>query len=142
MAGRDRAKLEAARAALAKKHPAAALVPVLDADIGDPASLDKLLATSKVVLTLAGPYARFGAPLVAAAVRCNTHYCDITGEPQFMLQNVKLHDASARANGTSVPRRRASGPSLLLSLPAAGAEVVALRSFSRAMRSRAQARAL
>ena len=99
MAGRDRAKLEAARAALAKKHPAAADVPILDADISDPASLDKMLATSKVVLTLAGPYARVGAPLVAAAVRSGTHYADITGEPQFMLQNVKLHDASARANG-------------------------------------------
>ena len=79
MAGRDRAKLEATRAALAKKHPAAADVPVLDADISDPASLDKMLSTSKVVLTLAGPYARVGAPLVAAAVRCGTHYTDITG---------------------------------------------------------------
>jgi short subunit dehydrogenase-like uncharacterized protein len=42
-----------------------------------------------------------GGPLVASAVRSKTHYCDITGEPQFMLQNVKLHDAAARANGGS-----------------------------------------
>jgi short subunit dehydrogenase-like uncharacterized protein len=101
MAGRDRAKLEAARAALAKKLPAAADVPILDADIGDPASLDKMLSQTKVVLTLAGPYAKVGGPLVASAVRSKTHYCDITGEPQFMLQNVKLHDAAARANGGS-----------------------------------------
>ena len=79
MAGRDRAKLEATRAALAKKLPAAADVPILEADISDPASLDKMLSTAKVVLTLAGPYAKVGAPLVAAAVRCQTDYCDITG---------------------------------------------------------------
>ena len=79
MAGRDRAKLEATRAELAKKLPAAADVPILDADINDLASLDKMLASTKAVLTLAGPYAKVGGPLVASAVRSKTHYCDITG---------------------------------------------------------------
>ena len=79
LAGRDRTKLEATRAALAAKLPAAADVPILEADINDAASLDKMLASTKVVLTLAGPYAKIGAPLVASAVRSKTHYCDITG---------------------------------------------------------------
>ena len=97
LAGRDRAKLEATRAALAKKLPAAADVPILDADISDPASLDKMLSTTKVVLTLAGPYAKVGAPLVAAAVRSKTHYCDITGAC-FML--VKRSNTRTRVSFT------------------------------------------
>ena len=98
-------------------------VPLLSADPSDDAAMDKVIGSARVVLTLAGPYARYGAPVVAAAVRNKTDYCDITGaertplleahctradcdhaprrpgEPQFMLENVKRHHEAAKANG-------------------------------------------
>ena len=79
LAGRDRAKLTALREGLARDIPAMADVPLLSADPSDDAAMDKLIGSARVVLTLAGPYARHGAPVVAAAVRTKTHYCDITG---------------------------------------------------------------
>jgi short subunit dehydrogenase-like uncharacterized protein len=92
MAGRDQAKLERVRAELAARTPAAAGVPILSADPSDTSALDALVGSGKVVLTLAGPYAKHGGPLVASAARMRTDYCDITG-------------ASRRA----APRRGAKG---------------------------------
>ena len=43
---------------------------------------------ARVVLNTAGPFARYGSPVVASCVRNSTHYCDITGETnwvRFML---------------------------------------------------------
>lgn len=49
-------------------------------DIDDQASIDKVVSQAEVVLSLAGPYARIGTPIVDASVRMGSHYCDITGE--------------------------------------------------------------
>ena len=54
-------------------------VPVLAADPSDDAAMDTLIGSARVVLTLAGPYARHGGPVVASAMRTRTDYCDITG---------------------------------------------------------------
>jgi short subunit dehydrogenase-like uncharacterized protein len=79
MAGRDQAKLERVRAELAARTPAAAGVPILSADPSDTSALDALVGSGRVVLTLAGPYAKHGGPVVASAARMRTDYCDITG---------------------------------------------------------------
>jgi short subunit dehydrogenase-like uncharacterized protein len=51
------------------------------------------------VLSFAGPFARFGMPLVDACVETTTDYCDITGEPNFIRACVDKHDAAARREG-------------------------------------------
>ena len=56
-------------------------VPVLLGDISNLASIDSLIGKADVVLSTAGPFARIGTPIVDAAVRMGTHYCDITGMP-------------------------------------------------------------
>ena len=100
LAGRSRARLEALRTELAVKYPAAADAPLLEcADTSNEAALDAVVGAGRVVLTLAGPYALYGKPLVASAVRTKTHYCDITGESGFMADCIKDFDAPARAAG-------------------------------------------
>ena len=55
-------------------------MPIILGDITDQASLDSMAAQSKVVIATAGPFARYGTPVVDACVRSGADYCDITGE--------------------------------------------------------------
>ena len=55
-------------------------VPIILGDITDQASLDSIASQSKVVIATAGPFARYGTPVVDACVRSGADYCDITGK--------------------------------------------------------------
>jgi short subunit dehydrogenase-like uncharacterized protein len=102
LAGRDRAKLEEVRKGLAARVPACAELPLLMADAKDAASLDALVARTRVVCTTVGPYARYGNELVAACVRAGTDYCDLTGEVQWMRRMIDAHHEQARASGARI----------------------------------------
>jgi short subunit dehydrogenase-like uncharacterized protein len=102
LAGRDLGKLERARSSLAQLDSAAADVPLLLADSFDRASLDKLAASTKVLCTTVGPYAKFGEQTVAACAAHGTHYCDLTGEPQFVRRMIDLHHEQARITGARI----------------------------------------
>ena len=47
--------------------------------LDDPGSLDSITGQTQVLLSLAGPFALVGEPVVASCVRMGTHYCDSTG---------------------------------------------------------------
>ena len=98
LAGRNEAKLGALRDRLAGQDPAAADLPVLTGDAADPASLRALAAQARVVCTTVGPYIRYGQDIVAAYVQEGAHYCDLTGEAQFMRLMIDRHHEAARAN--------------------------------------------
>ena len=70
IAGRDRGKLTA------RGLP----VDVIVADSREQASIDAMVASTRVILSTAGPFARYGTPVVDACVRHGTDYVDITGE--------------------------------------------------------------
>lgn len=55
-------------------------VPIILGDITDQASLDSMASQSKVVIATAGPFARYGTPVVDACVRSGADYCDVTGK--------------------------------------------------------------
>lgn len=57
-------------------------VPSLIADADDSSSLSRLASETDVIIATAGPFAKYGSKVVAAAVEQGTHYCDITGEQQ------------------------------------------------------------
>ncbi len=84
LAGRNRGKLEALRDELAAIDPRAVELPLLHADIEDPASLQKVAESTKVVITTVGPYINYGEPLLAACAAAGTDYVDLTGEPEFV----------------------------------------------------------
>ena len=95
LAGRDRAKLERVAAGLDGDADAPAL---LQADSGDPLSLAELAAQTRAVATTVGPYVRYGEPLVRACVEHGTHYCDLTGEPEFVNTLIpRYHEAAQKA---------------------------------------------
>ena len=96
IAGRSLTKLEEVRTKLARIAKRFATLPIVEASADDPASLSKMAAQTRVVLTTVGPYALYGEPLVAACVEAATDYVDITGEPQFVDHCLATYDARAK----------------------------------------------
>jgi len=92
IAGRNKTKLEALGLG----------VPVLVADALDPPAVAAIARRTKVICTTAGPYAKYGSELVAACAEHGTHYCDLTGEPQWMRRMIDAHDARAKQSGARI----------------------------------------
>ena len=81
LAGRSQAKLEAVRQACG---PGAAAAGIVVAVADDAPALAALAARARVVLSTAGPFAKYGDALVDACVAHRTHYVDITGETPWV----------------------------------------------------------
>ncbi|HHU44348.1 MAG TPA: enoyl-ACP reductase [Actinomycetales bacterium] len=99
LAGRDRAKLEALRAEL---PDAAGDWPLIVADATDAPALRGLAESTRVVLTLVGPYAKYGRELVAACAEAGTDYVDLTGEVLFAHDSMVAHHDRARETGARI----------------------------------------
>lgn len=102
LAGRDRAKLERVRASLAEVDARAGAWPILVADAFDAEALASVVAKTEVVCTTVGPYAKYGAGLVAACVEHGTDYTDLTGETQFIRRMIVAHHESAVRTGARI----------------------------------------
>jgi len=101
IAGRNQAKLEAVRSELLPQSSRQHLA-LFVGDSHDRSSLDALARRATVICTTVGPYAKYGTPLVEACVDAGTHYCDLTGEVQWMQRIIaSLHD-KAQANGAKI----------------------------------------
>ena len=55
------------------------------------------------VLSAAGPFARFGLPVLDAAIAAGAHYVDTTAEQSFMRMARSRHDAAVAAGVTALP---------------------------------------
>lgn len=99
LAGRSADKVRRVRDGLG---PRAADWPVLTADSGDPASLERLARSARVVVSTVGPYLQHGLPLVGACARAGTHYADLTGEVPFVRAAIDRYGDAARASGARV----------------------------------------
>ncbi len=96
IAGRDLAKLdEVARATGAD-------VPRVVADASDRAALDRLTASTRVVVSTVGPYALYGSELVGSVVEAGIDYCDLTGEVQWMRRMIDQHQVRAEQTGARI----------------------------------------
>src|SRR4051794_3506232 len=96
LAGRHRQKLEGVRDEIG------AALPLLHADVTEPASLRAVAESSHVVATTVGPYVFHGAPLVEACAAEGTDYLDITGEPEFVDRMYVEHHATAERTGARI----------------------------------------
>ncbi|MEV2195994.1 saccharopine dehydrogenase NADP-binding domain-containing protein [Streptomyces phaeochromogenes] len=99
IAARDTAKLERLRERLTSIDPAYAELPLLRADVADPASVRELAEHARVVATTVGPYLTYGEDLVAACAEAGTDYLDLCGESEFVDLMYVRHDARARETG-------------------------------------------
>ncbi|MGJ6961668.1 saccharopine dehydrogenase family protein [Streptosporangium sp. G11] len=97
LAGRNRARLEAVRERIGLPG-----LPLLHADVTDPASLVEIARQARVVATTVGPFLSYGEPLVAACADAGTHYADITGESEFVDRMFIRHHERARRTGAKI----------------------------------------
>ncbi|KAM0756386.1 NAD(P)-binding protein [Meredithblackwellia eburnea MCA 4105] len=63
-------------------------VDVIIADASDEASLVSMVKQTKVVVSLVGPFMRYGIPLVKACAENGIHYVDLTGEAPFVAKTI------------------------------------------------------
>ena len=101
IAGRNRNKLESVRRSCLADGQHECL-PILIADSNDPDSLATLAQKARVICTTVGPYAKYGTPLVEACVEAGTHYCDLTGEVQWMARVIPQYQKAAEASGARI----------------------------------------
>lgn len=95
IAGRSAAKLEALAASVSPTG-------IIVADSREPASVDAMVRRGRVVATTAGPYLRYGTPVVDACVEHGVHYVDITGETPWVKRLIDRHHEAAAAQGTRI----------------------------------------
>jgi short subunit dehydrogenase-like uncharacterized protein len=100
LVGRNRAKLEAARAGLEPILGEGVPAPdLIEADAADSAAMTGVAEAARVVVTTVGPYALYGEPLVAACAAAGTDYLDLTGEPEFVDRMWLGYHERARESG-------------------------------------------
>jgi short subunit dehydrogenase-like uncharacterized protein len=99
LAGRSHARLTAVRAASGAR---AASWPLRVVDASDADAVDAMAASTRVVATAVGPYARDGLPIVAACARAGTDYVDLTGEVLFVRDSIDRYHDTAAATGARI----------------------------------------
>jgi short subunit dehydrogenase-like uncharacterized protein len=97
LAGRDEEKLR--RVANEVDAPQ---LPILIGDSFNADALNTIAAKAEVLITTVGPYAKYGAELVAACVRNGTDYCDLTGETHFIRAMIDAHEEEAKRTGARI----------------------------------------
>lgn len=95
LAGRDPQKLEA----LSRQLDGA---PTRAVGIDNPNGLRAMLEPCAAVIACAGPFMRYGEPVLAAAVETGTHHIDTTGEQSFMRLVFDRYGPVAEGRGAAL----------------------------------------
>jgi len=102
---RSAAKAELVLQELTTKAASSSFVPdILEADLlcqtqQDQDNLRQIVQQTKVVLTCAGPFEKYGRTLVQLCAEWGVYYADITGETDFFRQTIQQHDKKAQETG-------------------------------------------
>jgi short subunit dehydrogenase-like uncharacterized protein len=68
-------------------------------DVGSPDSVRALVSRGDVLVATVGPFVRWGAPAVEAAIAAGVHYLDSTGEGPFIQDVFERYGGGAQAAG-------------------------------------------
>jgi len=96
LAGRSKEKLQT----LVEDLGVPAHVMIASADVQD--EVDQVAAATKVILSTAGPFAKYGTPVVEACVRSGCDYVDINGETGWHRSMINAYDEAARKAGVTL----------------------------------------
>ena len=96
LAARNRDRLEALETELGQGLETAV------ADVARPQTIRELLEPGDVLLSTVGPFARFGAPAVEAAIDAGATYIDSTGEPAFIRDVFEAWGPRAERSGSAL----------------------------------------
>lgn len=99
IAARSPAKLAALKEKLGE---GAADLPTLIANSDEEASLADVCAQTRLVISTVGPYALYGEKLVKVCATSGTHYCDLTGEVQWISAMLDKYGETARESGALI----------------------------------------
>lgn len=99
LAGRSRERLLAVRESLG---PAAQQWSLIVADTAEPAAVQAMAASTRVVVTTVGPYTTHGLPVVAACAKAGTDYADLTGELMFVRTSIDRYHQQAADTGARI----------------------------------------
>mmetsp|Transcript_28000 Transcript_28000/g.70283 ORF Transcript_28000/g.70283 Transcript_28000/m.70283 type:complete len:409 (-) Transcript_28000:97-1323(-) len=102
IAGRSRARLEGVRDRLCAVNPKCKDLPILIGDSSSQESIDGVVSQTRVVISCAGPFNKYGTPVVDACVRFAADYCDITGEYPWVRTIVDKYHEKAQAAGVRI----------------------------------------
>jgi len=97
IAGRSKSKLETL-----STETGLSGIEMIVADAKDEPALAAMAARAKVVVSTVGPYALYGDMLVKVCAESGTHYCDLTGEPQWIRKTQERHEATAKKSGAMI----------------------------------------
>ena len=98
IAGRRREALEKVRDAL--PNPADADIIVVDTAKEE--TLHELVYNTRSVATTVGPFALYGTQVVRYCAHYGTHYCDITGEVDWVEETIDRFDVTAKKSGARI----------------------------------------
>lgn len=122
VAGIDLELAEDFVASLKAEASATGRIRAIYLDVTDDVSLRQAISEVDVVLNSAGPFFRFGVPILTAAIDEGKHYCDICDDWQPTAEMLKLSERAKQNNVTAVIGLGASpGISNLLCVKAASA---------------------
>ena len=93
IAGRNQQKLEQVRSELGAPD-----LPIVIADSNDASQLSEMAKQTRTLISTVGPYAQYGTSVLEACAT-DTHYCDLTGEAQWMAQVYERINPIAQASG-------------------------------------------
>jgi len=105
IAGRSLTKCKAVLQELAEElqNPDILNVDTIEVDVTVPSTLPALVEQTRVVATTAGPYTYHGNTVVEFCAKYGTHYCDITGEVDWVkAMLVKWQETAAQTGAKLV----------------------------------------
>lgn len=101
VAGRSQSKLNQMKKELAAETgiPEVNDVDTIICDTSIPATLPKLVAQCRCLVTTTGPYSLYGNAVVEFCVKFSTHYVDITGEVEWVKAMIQQWQSKAQETG-------------------------------------------
>jgi short subunit dehydrogenase-like uncharacterized protein len=64
--------------------------------------MQRIANLTQVVMSTVGPYDLYGELLIKACTQSGTHYCDLTGEPQFIARMINTYSKAAQVSGACI----------------------------------------
>merc|ERR1711998_140378 len=108
MAGRNKQKVEQLLTSVYQElgiplsQPDGHYPGIIVADSSDAASMVRMTRATRVLISCAGPYGRFGEAAVVACIDSKTHYLDITGEVGWVNRMANEYGAAAEQSGVAL----------------------------------------
>ncbi|MEM6301758.1 MAG: saccharopine dehydrogenase NADP-binding domain-containing protein [Pseudomonadota bacterium] len=77
-------------------------LPLVVADSNDKELIDQMVASTRVILTTAGPYQQYGTTVVESCARLGTDYVDLSGESLWSRDMDQAYGAMAAESGARI----------------------------------------